>query len=153
MPDHIQDTSSLDNAPAFMLARVARLLRFDLWKLLEESGSDLTPEQYFMLYRLHEADGRSQIELADRVLVDRPNVTRLVDALEKKKLVRRTADDQDRRKTLVHLTPDGRRLIRRLLKAVVSARKSIFAGITAREIDLLKSVLMRVETNVQKRLE
>lgn len=136
-----------------MLARVARLLRFDLWKLLEESGSDLTPEQYFMLYRLHEADGRSQIELADRVLVDRPNVTRLVDALEKKKLVRRTADDQDRRKTLVHLTPDGRRLIRRLLKAVVSARKSIFAGITAREIDLLKSVLMRVETNVQKRLE
>ena len=136
-----------------MLARVARLLRFDLWKLLEESGSDLTPEQYFMLYRLHEADGRSQIELADRVLVDRPNVTRLVDALEKKKLVRRTADDQDRRKTLVHLTPDGRRLIRRLLKAVVSARKSIFAGITAREIDLLKSVLMRGETNVQKRLE
>ncbi len=104
MTDHIQDSSSLDNAPAFLITRVARLLRFDLWKVLEESGTDLTPEQYFMLYRLHEGDGRSQIELDDRVLVARPKVTRQVDALEKKKLVRRGADANDRRKSLVYLT-------------------------------------------------
>ena len=152
MPDHIQDTSSLDHAPAFIITRVARLLRFDLWKLLEQAGTDLTPEQYFMLYRLNEGDGRSQIELADRVLVDRPNVTRLVDALEKKKLVRRAADEHDRRKTLVFLTQDGRRSIRKLLKVIVSARKRIFAGVTQKEVDLLRSVLTRVEANIQKDL-
>lgn len=152
MADHIQDTSSLDNAPAFLITRVARLLRFDLWKVLGERGTDLTPEQYFMLYRLNEGDGRSQIELADRVLVDRPNVTRLVDALEKKNLVRRGADASDRRKSLVYLTPDGRRLIRKLLKLIVTARKRIFSGVTAREVEQLMSVLMRVETNIQRGL-
>lgn len=152
MTDPIQDTSSLDNAPAFLITRVARLLRFDLWKVLEESGTDLTPEQYFMLYRLNEGDGRSQIELADRVLVDRPNVTRLVDALEKKKLVRRAADAHDRRKSLVYLTPEGRRLIRKLLKLIVTARKRIFSGVSTKEVDQLKSVLLRVEDNIQNSL-
>src|SRR5688572_15254749 len=103
-PNHIYNLSSLDKAVAYKIQRTARLLRLHLIKFLQDAGTDITPEQWFILFRLHENEGQSQGELADKDLQDHPNITRMLDMLEKRQLVIRTADPQDRRKFLIFLT-------------------------------------------------
>ncbi|HXW31480.1 MAG TPA: MarR family transcriptional regulator [Acidimicrobiales bacterium] len=56
-------------------------------------------------------------DLADRLGVDAPTVTRRVQQLEARHLVRRTADPLDRRAQLVQLTASGNRLIERAMAA------------------------------------
>ena len=72
----------------------------------------LTAAQYNVLSLLATgpADGMSQRELGDLLVVDRSNVTGLVDRMEKAGWVRRADDPQDRRVYRVQLTAAGRRL-------------------------------------------
>jgi DNA-binding MarR family transcriptional regulator len=125
-----------------------RLLRVHLIQLLERAGADITPEQMFILFRLHEKEGRSQTELADKVLNDHPNVTRLLDALEKRQLIARTADPEDRRKALIFLTEEGKELMARLFPVAVEERRRLLHGITQQELDLFEDILKRIEQNI-----
>jgi len=71
----------------------------------------LTGAQYNVLNVLApHADGISQRELGDELVVDRSNVTGLVDRMEKLRWVRRADHPDDRRIYRVSLTPVGRRL-------------------------------------------
>ncbi len=71
----------------------------------------LTAAQYNVLNLLAtEVGGLSQRQLGDLLVVDRSNVTGLVDRLEKAGWVRREDDPRDRRIYRVSLTPLGRRL-------------------------------------------
>jgi DNA-binding MarR family transcriptional regulator len=73
----------------------------------------LTAAQFNVLNILaapERAAGLSQRELADALVVDRSNVTGLVDRLEEAGWVRRADDAADRRVYRVRLTPSGRRL-------------------------------------------
>ena len=71
----------------------------------------LTAAQYNVLNVLApRADGMSQRELSDLLVVDRSNVTGLLDRMEKSGWVQRADDPTDRRVYRVTLTPSGRRL-------------------------------------------
>ncbi|MGB3544766.1 MAG: hypothetical protein WBA11_17750, partial [Rubrivirga sp.] len=74
--DPIADVSSLDIALAYRVHRLARLLRVHLTRVLATSAPGVSPEQWFLLFRLFERGGRSQSELTDPILDDRPNVSR-----------------------------------------------------------------------------
>lgn len=67
-----------------------------------------------------EAGPKSPAATASRLGVDRAAVSRLIDQLEEKRLVRRVADPADRRAKLVGLTTKGRQLVPKL--KLVSAR-------------------------------
>ena len=66
-------------------------------------------------------------DLADRLRVDAPKVTRRVQQLEGRQLLRRASDPRDRRASLVHLTPAGGRIVSRVL----GARRSWLEGVLA----------------------
>lgn len=71
----------------------------------------ITAAQYNVLSALVAAgEGISQRELGDVLVVDRSNVTGLVDRMEKAGWVRRASDPADRRVFRVSLTRSGRRL-------------------------------------------
>jgi DNA-binding MarR family transcriptional regulator len=54
--------------------------------------------------------GLSQAQLSDMMLVNRANVTSLIDRMEKAELVVRTAAPNDRRYNIVRMTPKGKKL-------------------------------------------
>ncbi len=145
---HIEDTSSLDRATAFVITRTARRLRQDLWNFLKECGTDLTPEQYFLLFRLHEQDGRPMIELADQALMDRPNITRIVAGMEQKGLVRKTPDREDGRRILVFLKPKGRSVLEKIFVRLPEKRAAVLAGLSENEIAGLNRTLRKIEENL-----
>ena len=139
----MQDLSSLDNALAYRIVRAARLLRVSLMHTLEPF--DLGPEQYFVLFRLHERDGRSQGELVDPVLGDRANISRLVAGLETRGLVARRPNPADGRVRLVHWTLDGKAVLDRVLKLVPAERQRLFGELTDEETSALQRALTLIE--------
>src|SRR6187549_2565972 len=69
----------------------------------------LTASQYNVLSVLAaHPEGTSQRELSDVLVVDRSNVTGLIDRMEKAGWVRRADDPEDRRVYRIMLTPAGR---------------------------------------------
>lgn len=71
---------------------------------------DLTLPQFRVLSLLAQGADRPS-RLAARLDVRRPTVTAVVDGLEARGLVARTAGDEDRRRVTHSLTPAGRRLL------------------------------------------
>lgn len=148
MNDHIQDTTTLENATAYKIHRMARLLRVHLNQTFQQLGLEISLEQWFILFRLHERPKRSQSELADKDLNDHPNITRMIDSLEKRKLVMREADPEDRRRHLISLTKSGQQLMQEVLPAVVEVRQLVFAGISQQEVDVMLSTMEKIEKNI-----
>jgi DNA-binding MarR family transcriptional regulator len=78
---------------------------------LDEAG--LPPLSWYdVLAALLDADGAlRQVELAERVLLSNSGLSRLIDRIEKRGLVRRTACDTDRRSFYIELTDEGRAML------------------------------------------
>jgi DNA-binding MarR family transcriptional regulator len=90
---------------------VADRLRRIIEPALEPHG--ITGQQYNVLRILRGAGtgGLPTLEIAARMIEQAPGVTRLLDRLEAKKLVRRERCQEDRRQVLCYITPAGRTLI------------------------------------------
>jgi len=74
-----------------------------------------------------ELQGLSQAELSDMMLVNRANITSLVDRMEKAGLVLRTTAPKDRRYNIVKMTPKGRKLFVRVEPLYVEQVKQLMA--------------------------
>jgi DNA-binding MarR family transcriptional regulator len=77
----------------------------------EDRATGLSPERLSLLSVLVFAGPRTASELAAIERVSRPAITRILNALENARLVRRERLVGDRRVTVVHATPKGRRLM------------------------------------------
>lgn len=108
----------------------------------------LTGAQFNVLNLLAEsADGVSQRELGDRLLVDRSNVTGLLDRMEKTGWVRRTDHPEDRRVYLVRLTPAGRELWTKANAVYLEVVAQVTAGLPAKRMEECTELLARLEKN------
>jgi DNA-binding MarR family transcriptional regulator len=92
---------------------------YDRLKALEDElfgRYDLTPQQYNVL-RLLKAEhphGLPTLALADRLVSRAPDITRMLDKLEQRGLVRRDRPADNRRVVLVAVTPAGLTLLRQI---------------------------------------
>jgi DNA-binding MarR family transcriptional regulator len=92
---------------------------FDRW--------DLSPSQFNVLNLLYDhPEGCTQIELSRRLIMHRSNVTGLVDRLESRGLLRRTNSQTDRRAFNVILTPEGKKLIEKILPNFYEAAEAVW---------------------------
>ena len=123
------------------LLRTADLVRRTVGRALEPH--DITIQQYNVLRILRGAgeQGLPTLEIADRMIEQAPGVTRLLDRLEVKGLVRRQRCAQDRRQVLCWLTPAGLELVERLDEPVDSADAEAVAMLTPEEQERLLRML------------
>ncbi len=89
-----------------------------------------------------------QREIAEKTSKDKPNITRMVDALEHKRLVFRQPDPRDRRKYCIYLTKEGKQLQERLMPLAQNLRERVIHNLTPPEIDLLKATLNKIYQNI-----
>ncbi|HEX7171451.1 MAG TPA: MarR family transcriptional regulator [Candidatus Limnocylindria bacterium] len=83
--------------------------------------SELTYQQYNVLRMIDTMGPQPQAEVARRLMVTAPVVTRLASALVDAGLVERHADARDRRAVLLELTPTGRRRARAMRRDLLAA--------------------------------
>lgn len=70
----------------YAISETSHYIKISILQVFKEKKFKITPEQFFTLYILYQENGMYQRQLAKKLLKDRPNITRLVDILEKKNL-------------------------------------------------------------------
>jgi DNA-binding MarR family transcriptional regulator len=105
------------------LLRTAALIKRRDARLIEPQG--ISPEQYNVLRILRGAgpEGLPTLDIVERMIEPSPAITRLLDKLESKSLVRRVRCPKDRRQVLCTITPGGLELLARLDEPVDQAAK------------------------------
>ena len=123
------------------LIRTADLVRRVVGRVLEPY--DITVQQYNVLRILRGAgeQGLPTLEIGERMVEHAPGVTRLLDRLEVKGLVRRQRCPEDRRQVLCWLTPAGAELVERLDEPVDSADAEAVAMLAPEEQERLLRLL------------
>jgi DNA-binding MarR family transcriptional regulator len=104
------------------LVRAQQLLLGRVEAVLKQAG--LPPLRWYdVLLELHRAepDGLRQFEIGEAVLLNKYNVSRLLDRLEREGLIERYACETDGRGAQVQITPSGNDLLKRMWKVYGAA--------------------------------
>ena len=133
---------------SFITGKASTAVARRLQKNFKESAIDITIEQWSVLYHLWKEDGQTQQQLCDATFRDKPSITRLVDNLEKSKLVKRVASKNDRRSNLIFLTKDAKSLEQKTMEVANQTLNESLAGVTNEQIEIAKEVLQMVYDNL-----
>ena len=127
-----------------------RTLRIHMDRAIDDEMTpyDLTGVQWRPLLALHLGLGDTAAELARLGCVDTGAMTRMLDRLEAKGLVRRSPCPNDARVMRIALTAEGRRLCRLIPYALSRVLNSTLRGFTEAELRTLKSMVCRMLANV-----
>ena len=121
-----------------------------LQRNFRNTGLEITIEQWTVLYHLWKEDALSQQELCNRTYRDKPSITRLIDNLEKQKLLKRASHKNDKRINLVCLTDAGRALQDTTLELANQTMDEALNGVKKDDIEIVKNVLQKVYDNLNK---
>jgi MarR family 2-MHQ and catechol resistance regulon transcriptional repressor len=106
--------------------------------------ANLATSQLGVLDALHHLGPMCQREIGEKILKSPGNITTVIDNLEKRGLVGRRRDEEDRRYITVHLTAKGRKLIAGFLPihvgGIVGAMKHLTAGEQKQLTDLCRKL-------------
>jgi len=138
----------LEDIINYLIYRSARILRTKFQRDMQAAGVDMTQEQYFLLFKLWQQDGQYQAELSDGLFADAPNITRILDIMERKGMIERRSDPGDRRKFRVFLAQEGRRIEENYHQYVYAARQSDYLGLYDKDLAELRRILRIIEENI-----
>lgn len=108
----------LDTAPGYLIHRLDMQMALDLQHAFQANGFAIIKEQWGGLNRLWENEGVHQSVLAEQTGKDRPNITRILNLLEKNGFIYRAPDGEDKRRLNVYLTREGKSLKQELIPIV-----------------------------------
>jgi DNA-binding MarR family transcriptional regulator len=97
---------------------------------------------------LSEEDGQTPGQLATRMGVKPPTVTKTINRLQGQGFVDKQASNSDARQAHVFLTEAGRNAIRSIEKSLRKTEKQALKGLDKKEQKALAKLLSRVEANL-----
>jgi DNA-binding MarR family transcriptional regulator len=115
---------------------------------LKESGAPVTGNEWLLLLHVLQGEGESQKWYGNNIFKDKTSTMRIIDSLEKKKLVRRVPDREDRRRNLLYMTKKGAELMNGLMPRVLSEIERIRRGIADEELKTARRVLRKILANI-----
>lgn len=131
---------------SFTLAKVCKVHRAHVGTLLAEYG--LHVGQEMVLMELWQDDRLRGGELALRLGVEPPTVTKMLRRLEACGLIERRPDPTDARSFRVYLTEEGKNLEQPVLRCWERAEQTVLAGLSATERQTFRRLLIRVRSNL-----
>ena len=134
---------------SFITGKASTAIARRLQKNFKQHKVDITIEQWSVLYHLWKEDGLSQQQLCDATFRDKPSITRLVDNLEKLKLVKRVPSKEDRRSNRIFLTPQAQVLQEQTMDLANQTLNEALTGVTNGQIEIAKEVLQNVYDNLK----
>ncbi len=132
----------------FLTNRTGLKIKLKIQRIFAENGYPITTEHWGILQSLYEIDGLSQVELSSILSKDKPNITRILDVMEKNDLVVRKSDPDDRRKFLIFLTDKAKEMKNDLLTIARKFRNEIVTKISDSELETYITVLNKMNKNM-----
>lgn len=116
--------------------------------LMQQLG--IYPGQAGLLYRLSEADGRSQQELADLMHIRSSTMTVMLSRVEALGLIERQRDQQDQRIVRIFLTDAGREAAQKARERLVVLGGECFSTLTAEERRQLLPIVRKISAALEQ---
>jgi len=114
------------------------------------AGIDVTPEQFGVLARLAVEQGMNQTRLAERMLKDRPNMSRILRQLQKRGYIERRPDRSDKRIFRIFLTEKGREAKEDLIPIFERHLDSLLEGVPDPDRKATCTILKQIVGNIHK---
>lgn len=145
----IIETDSEKNI-GYEIGKTSSYIRVAVIKLLKEAGiTQVTNEQFGILFLLSQQDGLYQRQLSVLLSKDRPNISRMIDILDKKGLVTRRTHPDNKRISKAYITEAGLELVKLLLPYKNAFKEKICKDIKDEEMDICFSVLAKIRKNLE----
>ncbi|HSQ80188.1 MAG TPA: MarR family transcriptional regulator [Casimicrobiaceae bacterium] len=143
----IYDPSTFD--PSTSIGRLMTMVKGALMESLdlELAPLDITAAQFVVLVKLAGGETASPSTLCKGASYDPGAMTRMIDRLERKKLVRRVRSPEDRRRISIELTAEGRAVYPELIAGVVRVLNRSLRGFSKAEVRQLEDFLHRMLAN------
>jgi DNA-binding MarR family transcriptional regulator len=140
----------LDRVIFYSLDKTIKTYRQFAQKRFFEQGFDITIDQWLVLNAIYEKPGITQLEIAGKVFNDTASVTRIIDLLIKKELLKRDVHSSDRRRFTLEITPGGTKLMTKIIHVVEKNREIALQGISDKELILMKETLNHIIDNCKQ---
>lgn len=127
--------------PVYALSQLHQILTARLERELAAEGLSLRTHQ--VLACVAEHAGGSQQQVSDSIEVDRSEMVRIIDRLEKVGMVVRERDQSDRRRHRLELTPAGRRALQRSEKVIEAVTEDALSRLSNAERGMLHGLTLR----------
>jgi DNA-binding MarR family transcriptional regulator len=114
---------------------------------LEPHG--LLTAQWSVLRILWDIEGLTQVELADRMRVEKASLTSVLDGMERGGLIKRARNDEDRRKINITLTARARKLKAELVPHALKINRKATRGMSDAEASELRRLLAKMIQNIE----
>jgi MarR family transcriptional regulator, organic hydroperoxide resistance regulator len=136
----------IDQSPFYLMVRTARRYEMDMEEALRRTDMDVLSWRAIML--VHEQNPSSVSEIAERAVTRLSTMTRVIQRLEKRGLVKSATRAADARVTEVFITPHGEEIVEQVRAVASRIYQSVFKDMSAGEIETLNSLLLRVFNNL-----
>jgi len=140
-------TYTPEGSVGYMMRRVLGSVAQEVERQLEPAG--LTNAQWVPLFKLAMGRASTVAELARECQLDAGGMTRLLDRLEAKGLLRRVRSSEDRRVVNIELTPEGREAAKHIPVVLSNVQNRYLAGFSEADWRTLTGLLQRILENVE----
>lgn len=118
--------------------------------IFSNKGYGISPEQFLVMDTLWDEGRMSQQSIANIILKDKNSVVKLIDGLEKKGLVVRVADKQDRRQNLIEITDYAIKIKEDVTDLAMEAVNHIIKDISKQDLYIFIKVLSKMASNMNE---
>ncbi len=141
------ETYRVEDSVGFQITR----LRAEVFAAVDREVAPwgISSAQGAILIYIAHGRGNRAADIARDYSYDTGSMTRMVDRLVAKGLLRRVRDEADRRAILLELTPKGRKLTERLPAVAAKALNALLRGFSRTELDQLQGFLGRMLANAR----
>lgn len=138
----------LEDVLYYLLEKTNKVIRRYSQVRFSEAGLEITVDQWLVLKKISDSERITQIELANAIFKDRASITRILDLLLEKKLVRKDAGS-DRRAYELTLTAAGEKFMEQALLIVKSIRRKGIESMTEKEQEQFRTSLEKIIRNLE----
>ena len=104
----------------------------------------------FILMAIYEEDGVPVTKIAPRIGMEPNSLSRALNTLAENGSIERRPDENDQRKVLVFLTPEGKKLRKIALKTVFNLEKKITQNLTKEQLEIFNDVIEKVSSSLDE---
>jgi len=128
----------------YTMCMTSTALKDGLRKEFMKNGYDITIDNFAILFHLWQWDNLTQQQLCELTCKNKSNLTRILDTMEKKNMVRRSLNQKDRRSFIISVTDYSRSIQAPIIKIALEYNNKVFKQIDENEIEILKYIISKI---------
>jgi DNA-binding MarR family transcriptional regulator len=140
--------NQLRNSMGTLIGRTSHAILNKLQKRFREEGYNITVEQWQVLINLNNTNHQFHQQLAENTFKEKSTITRLLDGLEKKNLIKRVSDAVDRRQKRIRITTRGKSLLNKLKPFAHEVQSRALKDVDLKQMKICQDILLKIYNNV-----